>query len=80
MRRLLRVLLEDRSTWYAVRSNQPQATRDIQSDPHYAPWRELALGRGYRSSLALPLPDTDDEVFATPTSTPLSLKPSTWKK
>lgn len=39
----------------AIRTGQPACTRNILSDPAYAPWREQALKRGYASSLALPL-------------------------
>lgn len=42
-------------TGRAVRSGEPVICRDIPNDPLYAPWREEALQRGYRSSIALPL-------------------------
>ena len=42
-------------TGTAIRTGQPACTRNILSDPAYAPWREQALKRGYASSLALPL-------------------------
>lgn len=44
----------------AIRTGMPSVMRDMWNDPHYGPWREQALKRGYRSSLAVPL--------ATPTS------------
>lgn len=40
---------------HCVRSGKPVACRDNQTDPDYAPWRDEAVRRGYRSSLALPL-------------------------
>jgi PAS domain S-box-containing protein len=39
----------------AIRTGKPAVTRDTQTDPHFAPWREEALKRGYASVLALPL-------------------------
>ncbi len=42
-------------TGRAIRTAEPVICRDILNDPHYAPWREEALRRGYRSSIALPL-------------------------
>jgi PAS domain S-box-containing protein len=42
-------------TGAAIRSRQAVAMNQIDSDPAYAPWREAALARGYRSSAAFPL-------------------------
>jgi len=42
-------------TGTAIRTGKPCIAHDIQSDPHFAPWREEALRRGYASSIALPL-------------------------
>ncbi len=42
-------------TGRAIRTGEPVICRDVLTDPHYAPWREEALRRGYRSSIALPL-------------------------
>ena len=42
-------------TGKAIRSGQSQVMHHIDTDPAFAPWREQALKRGYRSSLALPL-------------------------
>ncbi|CAG0930331.1 two-component system, NarL family, sensor histidine kinase EvgS [Thermoflexales bacterium] len=42
-------------TGVAIRSGQPGFSKDIQSDPHFAPWREAALQQGYASVIALPL-------------------------
>jgi len=42
-------------TGRAIRLKQPIAQNHIDTDPAYAPWRQKALERGYRSSLALPL-------------------------
>jgi PAS domain S-box-containing protein len=49
-------------TGAAIRSGQPCITKDIQTDPHFAPWREDAIRRGYASSIALPLRG-DERVF-----------------
>jgi signal transduction histidine kinase/PAS domain-containing protein/ActR/RegA family two-component response regulator len=42
-------------TGTAIRSGTTQVNQDWESNPAVAPWRELALARGYRSSIALPL-------------------------
>jgi PAS domain S-box-containing protein len=42
-------------TGTAIRTGQPAFARDITEAPDYAPWREEALKRGYRSSVSLPL-------------------------
>lgn len=39
----------------AVRTGKPCAIRHIDTDPRFAPWREEALKRGYRSIVCLPL-------------------------
>jgi PAS domain S-box-containing protein len=39
----------------AIRTKKPSITNDIANDPEYAPWREIALARGYQSAAALPL-------------------------
>mgnify|MGYP002336074658 CR=1 FL=1 len=39
----------------AVRTGKPCAVRHIDTDPGFAPWREEALKRGYRSIICLPL-------------------------
>jgi diguanylate cyclase (GGDEF)-like protein/PAS domain S-box-containing protein len=45
-------------TGVAIRAGTAQVNRDFLSDPRMAPWREDALQRGYRSSVALPLTDS----------------------
>ncbi|MGD0723667.1 MAG: GAF domain-containing protein, partial [Roseiarcus sp.] len=42
-------------TGVAVRTGELRWTDDIATAPHFRHWREQALRRGYRSSLALPL-------------------------
>jgi signal transduction histidine kinase len=42
-------------TGTAIRTGQATVMNHIESDPTYAPWREAAKARGYRSSAALPL-------------------------
>ncbi|MEW6577912.1 MAG: PAS domain S-box protein [Chloroflexota bacterium] len=42
-------------TGRAIRTGRPQMARFITDDPNFAPWREEALRRGYRSSIALPV-------------------------
>jgi PAS domain S-box-containing protein/putative nucleotidyltransferase with HDIG domain len=48
----------------AVRNGEPQVVHDMLTDPHFSPWREAAVKRGFRSSLALPLKNDNDQVFA----------------
>jgi PAS domain S-box-containing protein len=42
-------------TGRAIRTGQPVVEGNIAEDPAYALWRERAMGRGYASSVALPL-------------------------
>jgi PAS domain S-box-containing protein len=39
----------------AIRTGQPSIARNILLDPAFAPWRESAIRRGYKSNIALPL-------------------------
>lgn len=39
----------------AIRTGQPCMARNIPTDPAFAPWREAAIQRGYKSIIALPL-------------------------
>ena len=39
----------------AIRSGQACVVRNVLTDPNFAPWRDSALERGYRSHIALPL-------------------------
>lgn len=47
----------------AARSGATQLCQDIANDPHYSPWREAALKRGYAASIGLPLLEADETVF-----------------
>ena len=42
-------------TGTAIRTGQPAISRNILTDPHYAPWRDQAHQRGYASTITLPL-------------------------
>lgn len=42
----------------AIQTGKPYIVRNILDDPNFAPWREAALKRGYRSVIALPLQDS----------------------
>lgn len=42
-------------TGTAIRTTQTVINQDVLANPDLAPWREAALKRGYRSSIALPL-------------------------
>lgn len=39
----------------AIRSGRTEINQNYMDSPHLAPWREAALQRGYRASIALPL-------------------------
>jgi signal transduction histidine kinase len=49
-------------TGTAIRTRQPFIMNHIETDAAFAPWREAAMARGYRSSLAIPL-CTDGQVL-----------------
>ena len=42
-------------TGMAIKTGRPQVVRDISRDENYAPWRDEAMKRGYRSSAAVPI-------------------------
>ncbi len=42
-------------TGTAIRTGKPTACKNMLADPHFQPWREEAMKRGYASSIALPL-------------------------
>jgi len=44
----------------AVKSRQSELQNNITTDPRYAPWRENAQRRGYRSSAAFPVIEGDE--------------------
>ncbi len=47
----------------AVRTGQTAYMQDFAVDPQAAPWREMALERGYRAGIALPLRDEYQRPF-----------------
>ena len=47
----------------AIRSGKTDCAQDFTTEVRMAPWRESALQRGYRSTLAVPLKDESDKVF-----------------
>jgi PAS domain S-box-containing protein len=47
----------------AIRNGSTDCSQDIATDPRMAPWRDNALQRGYRSTIALPLKDENAHVF-----------------
>ncbi len=47
----------------SIRTGRPFACEDIQIDDRFLPWREEALKRGYRSSVAIPLATEKNEVI-----------------
>ena len=50
-------------TGTAIRSGESACIQDFATDPRAAQWRDRALQRGYRSSIALPLKDEDQNTF-----------------
>lgn len=51
-------------TGIAARTGKTDFCQDFISEPKAAPWREKALARGFRSSIAIPLFDNEGNVFA----------------
>jgi len=50
-------------TGRAIRAGVSACIQDFATDPDAAPWKESALQRGYRSSIALPLMDENGTAF-----------------
>ncbi len=50
-------------TGTAIRSGKTCCIQDFATDPRLAPWREGLLERGFRSGIALPLKDENDNAF-----------------
>ncbi len=50
-------------TGEAIRSGKSCCIQDFATDPRMAPWREGLLQRGFRSGIALPLKDENDNAF-----------------
>jgi len=50
-------------TGTAIRSGKSCCIQDFATDPRLAPWREGLLQRGFRSGIALPLKDENDNAF-----------------
>ncbi len=50
-------------TGMAVKTKKSQVMNDIAADPRYGPWREDALKRGYKSSMAVPLLNSEARVI-----------------
>lgn len=44
-------------TGAAIRTGEVHVVNDVSTDPRMRNWREMALGRGYRSCISLPLSD-----------------------
>ena len=50
-------------TGTAIRSGKSCCIQDYATDPRFAPWRESALQRGFRSGIVLPLMDEHAKAF-----------------
>jgi PAS domain S-box-containing protein len=62
----------------AIRNGEVVYTPDFEADPDMAVWYEMYSQRGYRSSIALPLKDVNDDTFGCLTiysSEPYAFKP-----
>lgn len=58
-------VLEGRGpTGSAIRTGKINIMPNIAEDPRFAPWREAALEKGYRSSVAIPLKIKDEVIGA----------------
>ncbi len=51
-------------TGRAIRTGQTQFSRDVATDPNMAPWREVALHLGFRSTASFPLKAAGDTFGA----------------
>ena len=51
-------------TGMAARTGKTHFLQDFMTDPSAIPWRQNAMSRGYRSSIAIPLFDNYKKVFA----------------
>ncbi|MEK6690461.1 MAG: GAF domain-containing protein, partial [Nitrospirota bacterium] len=56
-------LPEMRPSGMALKTKTPRVIHDYESDPAITPWREEALKRGYRSSMAVPIIFSDGKVI-----------------
>jgi signal transduction histidine kinase len=50
-------------TGTAIWSGESTCIQDFATDPQASPWRDIALQRGYRSNIALPLKDASAQTF-----------------
>lgn len=51
-------------TGRALKSGKDVICHDTATDPSFAPWRDAALARGYRSSISFPIFQEEDRVYA----------------
>lgn len=51
-------------TGRALKSGKHVICHDIATDPLFAPWRDAALARGYRSSISFPIFQEEDRLYA----------------
>jgi len=51
-------------TGIAIRTNTISLARNVQDDPNYLPWRDAAIKRGYKSSIAFPLTISEKPIGA----------------
>lgn len=52
-------------TGMAIKTKTPQVVNDIEADPSYAPWRDEAKKRGYRSSMVVPMFNSEGKIMGT---------------
>jgi PAS domain S-box-containing protein len=51
-------------TGIAARTGKTDFCQDFTGNSNVSPWREAALARGFRSSIAIPMLDADNSIFA----------------
>ncbi len=49
-------------TGTAIRTRMVSIARNIQEDPNFKPWRDAAIKRGYKSSIAIPLINGENTI------------------
>jgi signal transduction histidine kinase/nitrate/nitrite-specific signal transduction histidine kinase len=50
-------------TGMAIKTKMARVVHDMETDPAYIPWKEQAMKRGYRSSMAVPMISTESKVI-----------------
>ncbi len=59
----IKITWDDSPTGMAIKTKTPRIMNNIDTNPAFKPWREEALKRGYRSSMAVPMIDSEGKVM-----------------